>query len=217
MCGPSAVLHPPKRCHSDIIGRAGLETFSIQFDPDWLGVDLWRRLDRSSGWAGGSVAANATRLVGVWRQTHLREHQLKAATVEFISEALATAPIEVPARLKTLRQEIRSSVWPSTTALAHKVGLHPAWLARSYRSAFGEGLTDTRRRCRVERAVELLRTTHHPLAEVAAACGFSDQSHMNRNFSQLLGRTPLQVRQERELLGVSPHAVQSSTHTPCAF
>lgn len=202
MGGPSGVLHPANRCHSDTIGQRGLETFSIQIDPAWLGGDLRRRLDRSFAWAGGKVAAKATRLIAAWRQTRPHDHQLKAITVDFIWEALASAPVEVPTWLKTVSAEIRSGGPAGTTKLAQKLRLHPAYLARRYRHAYGEGLTDMRRRCRVEEAVEHLRTTDQPLAEVAVASGFSDQSHMTRNFSQLLARTPLQVRQEGRLLRI---------------
>ena len=63
----------------------------------------------------------------------------------------------------------------------------------------GEGVGETRRRRRVETASALLRNTRLPLAEVALAAGFCDQSHMNRCFAAVLGRTPLQVRRERQL------------------
>lgn len=45
-------------------------------------------------------------------------------------------------------------------------------------------------RQRLERARELLRTSTLGLAEVAAACGFADQSHLTRVFAQAVGTTP---------------------------
>jgi AraC family transcriptional regulator len=53
----------------------------------------------------------------------------------------------------------------------------------------------------VERAALLLRGGRAALAEVAVAAGFCDQSHMNRAFRAVLGRTPLEVRREAVLLG----------------
>lgn len=32
--GPAAILHPAGRCHANCIHRRGMETFSIEFDPD---------------------------------------------------------------------------------------------------------------------------------------------------------------------------------------
>jgi len=43
---------------------------------------------------------------------------------------------------------------------------------------------------RINRARELLRVSNAPLAEVAIACGFADQSHFTRVFSNIVGVTP---------------------------
>jgi AraC family transcriptional regulator len=45
-------------------------------------------------------------------------------------------------------------------------------------------------RQRIVRAVELLRDSDLPLAEIAAECGFSDQSHFTRVFSRHMSTTP---------------------------
>jgi AraC family transcriptional regulator len=55
---------------------------------------------------------------------------------------------------------------------------------------------ETLRRRRVEQACKLLRRSTLALAEVAASTGFCDQSHMNRCFQAVLGRTPARVRME---------------------
>ncbi|AOI67926.1 AraC family transcriptional regulator [Burkholderia territorii] len=43
---------------------------------------------------------------------------------------------------------------------------------------------------RVMRARELIETTDMTLAEIAAACGFADQSHLNRLFARIVGHPP---------------------------
>ncbi|WP_275791157.1 AraC family transcriptional regulator [Pararhizobium gei] len=43
---------------------------------------------------------------------------------------------------------------------------------------------------RIKRARDLLRSSNAPLAEVAIACGFADQSHFTRVFSAIVGATP---------------------------
>ena len=70
----------------------------------------------------------------------------------------------------------------------------------AYRAWRGEGLAETARRLRVERAALLLRGSDAPLADIALAAGFCDQSHMNRAFRAVLDRTPLDVRLETALL-----------------
>jgi transcriptional regulator GlxA family with amidase domain len=87
-----------------------------------------------------------------------------------------------------------------TSAIAEELGRHPAWIARAYRAWRGEGMVETVRRRRVEHAVVRLRSATSPLADVAAECGFCDQSHMNRAFRAVLARTPLDVRREAALL-----------------
>ncbi|MBP0595034.1 helix-turn-helix transcriptional regulator [Paraburkholderia sp. LEh10] len=47
---------------------------------------------------------------------------------------------------------------------------------------------------RLSAAAHLLRATDTPLADVAAACGFSSQQHMTALFSERLGTTPLRYR-----------------------
>jgi AraC family transcriptional regulator len=86
---------------------------------------------------------------------------------------------------------------PSTLDLARRLDLHPAWLARAYRHFSGEGLAETARRHRVEHASAMLRRSGLPLADIAHSAGFCDQSHMNRCFASVLGRTPAKVRTER--------------------
>jgi AraC family transcriptional regulator len=90
--------------------------------------------------------------------------------------------------------------WCGTQQLAAELQLHPAWLARAYRSAMGEGILESLRRRRVARAASLLRSSNSSLAEVAAEAGFYDQSHMTRSFQATIDRTPSKVRAERQLL-----------------
>ena len=65
-----------------------------------------------------------------------------------------------------------------------------------YRAARGEGMHQPLRRRRVEDAVRLIRSSGAGLADVAVDAGFCDQSHMNRAFQAVLGRTPGEVRAE---------------------
>ncbi len=196
----SAVLHPPGGSHADHIGSRGLETISIQFDPRWDRTGDYRPFDRSSAGSGGKVALLAGRLARAWTRSDLGEAQLKASTFRFVHEALSAPPPPAPAWLQYVRKAAEESPSATSADLAREVAIHPAWLARSYRQVVGEGLSETRRRRRVEEAVHLLRNSDLALAEVAAHAGFCDQSHMNRNFREILDRTPLQVRYERKLL-----------------
>lgn len=49
-------------------------------------------------------------------------------------------------------------------------------------------------RVRVDCARQMLQTTRLPVAEIALACGFSDQSHFGTAFKKFTGQTPGQFR-----------------------
>lgn len=47
---------------------------------------------------------------------------------------------------------------------------------------------------RTQNACELLRKTNMPVSEIAYKCGFSTSSTFNRNFKQVMGRSPYEWR-----------------------
>jgi AraC family transcriptional regulator len=199
MSGPCAVLHPPGRPHADQVADEGLETLTVEFDPAWLQLHGFaRELDRSLLWSGGPVGLASRRLAALLSARSVDEQELGRATAQFLNFALTMGPQPNPAWLDAVRDRLDQEK-TGATALASTFHRHPAYLARAYRAAMGEGVGETRRRRRVEAASTLLRNTSLPLAEIALAAGFCDQSHMNRCFAAVLGRTPLHVRRERQL------------------
>lgn len=200
--GPSAVLHGSGEAHANRLGDVGLEQIDLQFDPDWLGADHRNTpLEGVSCWLGGPVAAAATQLAGLWSDPRALEPQLAEATKNFLCFALASREQSRPPWLVDVAQRLEIGRPASASDLAREVGLHPSWLAQAYRKSMGEGLRQTLQRRRLEQATRLLRSSDLPAAEVAAAAGFCDQSHMNRTFRAILDRTPAQVRAERAMLG----------------
>lgn len=201
IAAPAATFHPAGTYHANNIGHSGLETITIEFDPAWLKMDgSLLKFDRLHLWIGGPVALAARRLADAWEDRRCAEPVLAGLTARFLRAASRQATSTQPAWLGDLIQALNEGERPSTSQLARRLGLHSAWLARAYRSAMGEGLHEMFRRRRVERASGLLRRTDLPLAQIAIETGFCDQSHMNRAFRALSGRTPLQVRRERERL-----------------
>lgn len=81
--------------------------------------------------------------------------------------------------------------------LADHTGLSRAHLTRAFAKHFGVPPHVWLNSVRLSRArTQLL--AGHPLADVAAACGFADQSHFTRRFKGSMGLTPAQwVRQVR--------------------
>ena len=198
IAGPAAVLHPAGQCHANCIHNSGMETISIEFDARWLRTDGPPiRYDRSRWWMGGAVTLSARRLARIWSNPTSSEAQVRQATATFLHQALASEQAENPSWFNQVRQMLDLPLPPSTLAIARQLDMHPAWLARAYRQAAGEGLQSTVRRKRVERALGVLRCSDEPIAEIAAAVGFCDQSHLNRAVREVTGRTPMQLRNER--------------------
>jgi AraC family transcriptional regulator len=85
----------------------------------------------------------------------------------------------------------------SLGAVAAAVGVHPVHLARQFRASNGCSVGEYIREARVASARRQLLSTDAPIAEIALAAGFSDQSQLTRTFRRLTGRTPAAYRAAR--------------------
>jgi AraC family transcriptional regulator len=198
--GPSVVFQPAGAAHADEIGASGLETLAMTFDPAWLTREARAALPRRTCWRpGGPLAAASRRLAQVWLADDADAAVVRVETSRFLS-AMVSAPQTPPRPAWADRVDCWLEHEAPTAAIAGDVARHPAWLARAYRAWRGEGVAETLRRRRIERATLRLRFSAAALADIAAECGFCDQSHMNRAFRAVLGRTPLEVRREAALL-----------------
>src|SRR5579864_4172794 len=194
--GPSAVFFPAGSAHEMQVASSGLATVLVEFDEDWLAGALGDTPapTRVTRWVGGEVGAWAEQLARVWLRAGPRPQRL-AMTAAFLSAALRAPAAPPTAPRWTDHVEAAIEAGPADVdGLARRLGVSQAWLSRAYRAWKGEGLQRTLRRRRVGAAVQMLQAADCGLAEVAAAAGFCDQSHMNRAFGHVVGRTPAQVR-----------------------
>jgi AraC family transcriptional regulator len=105
-------------------------------------------------------------------------------------EALSAAQLRVVADY--VRMNLTADL--SLQHIADELGLSRFHFARRFRAATGVTPHEWVLNHRMERAQVLLRRTRIPLRDVAAQCGFADQSHMSRTFRQRLSMTPGQYR-----------------------
>ena len=91
-----------------------------------------------------------------------------------------------------LRASFSSSLQLPAVAVA--VNIHPVHLAREFRRHYKCTAGEYVRRLRIETARRELAQSENPLAVIALAAGFSDQSHLTREFKRITGYTPLQYR-----------------------
>jgi AraC-like DNA-binding protein len=215
VAGPAAVLHPPGRCHANCIHARGMETFSIEFDPAWLGcAGAGAALDRSYYWIGGRVALAARSLARLWSSESSTD-ELRRATAAFVRMARSQRAAAAPSWFAKVQRALQAGAAPTARVVASALDMHPRWLAHAYRETAGEGLHDTIVRHRVEGAVELLRSTDQPIADIAVEAGFCDQSHLNRTLRRWTGRSPLEIRAERLPLAALAAQACSATDAPC--
>jgi AraC family transcriptional regulator len=80
---------------------------------------------------------------------------------------------------------------PSLAQLAGIAGVHPVHLARAFRKRYGSSVGEYVRTIRVQAACHELKNTGRPIVEIAAATGFSDQSHLSRTLRKFTGVSPL--------------------------
>jgi len=103
----------------------------------------------------------------------------------------ASRPCADPPRVALMKEHLAADlVEPlSLTELAAQVGLSPFHAARLFTQATRMPPHAWRNQLRLQRALGPLRDGL-PVADVAAACGFTDQSHFTRHFRRMFGVPP---------------------------
>lgn len=96
--------------------------------------------------------------------------------------------------LVTARRLLDSGSASSLRSLAFSLAVHPGYLARSFRSAFGLSVGQYSMLSRLRRAGRRLIESETPIGEIALDFGFFDQSHFSNAFAGIAGFTPAAVR-----------------------
>ena len=104
------------------------------------------------------------------------------------------APWQARRAAEVLRSRLDGGVRLAT--LARECGLSVSHFTRSFRATFGVSAHVWLVQRRVELAKDLMRSTSHPLVDIALQCGFSDQAAFSRAFAQLVGVSPGRWRRD---------------------
>ena len=86
----------------------------------------------------------------------------------------------------------------STEELAARYRLTPRHLRRLFEIHVGYGPKALARVFRLQRTLFLAASSHLVFSDLALAAGYSDQSHMNREFSALCSERPSDVLHRRD-------------------
>ncbi|MGY5126666.1 AraC family transcriptional regulator [Streptomyces nigrescens] len=169
-------------------GTAGFDR-TVAEDPQLGGVitDIHRAAE-----AGNALAADSLLRIAVARLLRRYGGPLPARTPR-------TAGARTAARARAVLEE-RMAAPPSLERLAQELGTSPFALLRAFKGVYGmpphTWLTDAR----VRRARRLLEAGRTP-ADTAVAVGFTDQPHLNRHFTRIVGVPPGAYRRERSAQG----------------
>lgn len=82
----------------------------------------------------------------------------------------------------------------SLDAVADYIGLSRSECCRYFKKQSGQTISDYLLQYRIHKSMNLLTGTDTGIAEVAQACGFSNQSYYTKRFRELTGMTPKQYR-----------------------
>lgn len=198
--GPGALLvRPAGRLHANRFGPRGLRTINVILNTDALPFRLGRSL-LTYRWLDGEPVAHAfQRIVGEAQTWTNESATLVEGLVLELLEALAEQDRprqDAPRWLDVVRSALRDRLdhHHRLDELGALAGVHPAHLARAFRARFGCTVGEYLRAARVERAQGLLDGGELALAEIASACGFTDQAHFTRVFRGRVGLTPGRYR-----------------------
>ncbi|MET7452294.1 AraC family transcriptional regulator [Streptomyces sp. NPDC005574] len=180
----------------EVVAGIAAETTAIRGTPGFVRpvlddpytVNLVHRLLRAAD-EGNALAADTLLRVAVTRLLRLNGGPLARREVR-------TAGARTAARARAVLEE-RMAGPPALETLAADLGTSPFALLRAFRDAYGmpphTWLTDAR----VRRARRLLDAGTTP-AEAAVTVGFTDQPHLNRHFSRIVGVPPGSYQRERK-------------------
>ena len=201
----SALFKPPGERHTNRYGRTGARCLVVEFMPVTLQHFCERvsGLDQVANMRSGAVMHLATRI----------HYELIRADAPLVIEGLVfellgttfrhsgqdTISHAPPLWLERTRQRLHDEfcLKLSIADLAADAHVQPDHLSRCFRQRYGVLIGEYVRRLRIEWAARQVATTDTPLAQIALATGFSDQSEFTRRFRQYTGTTPAKYRSQR--------------------
>ena len=86
------------------------------------------------------------------------------------------------------------------TEIAAAVGVHPLYLAHTFRKFFNCSPDEYLRKCRIETASNLLLHSKKTLVQIALISGFGDHNQFTRSFKQRIGLTICHLTQNDQVI-----------------
>jgi AraC family transcriptional regulator len=195
------VIKPPGTLHSNRFGPTGARLLSLEFRrsraEELVSADALRRWRWLHDPAVLRLAAGALHRVSVLAPAAERGDALLSGLLELLAgETQRGDERRPPIWLCAVRDRLHAEYMGPCPVreLAREAGVHPVHLARVFRQHFGASVTRYLRAVRIRAAASRLGEPGTRIAEVAAAAGFTDQSHLCRAFRAAVGVPPSNYR-----------------------
>jgi AraC family transcriptional regulator len=189
----TVLLHARDTRHADALAAGG-RLFGVTLGPAW--DERVARLGAFDGVLVDASARAAALLAAVRREARSGLPAADLAVEGLLLEVLAAVartpePCDaaVGRAAEFLRAHLGRPLQLAELARAAGADADAGALARRFRRTHGVGPMAYLQRMRVLEAQRLM-ATGVPLVDVAAACGFADQSHLTRVFRRVTGTTP---------------------------
>jgi AraC family transcriptional regulator len=192
----SIAFHPAGFVHSDEV-LAPERFFAIELQTEWQMRS--GHLYDPSAWRFELQHGEAVWLaIGLLQRFLAGElddvFEVDAIVAEMLGIALRLVDRDRPQRAwvndvkRLLREEYANKV--SLEEIAARIGIHPASLSRGFRLDEGITISEYLSRVRIQQACRQMSDRSVTLAQLAANCGFADQSHLTRVFKSITGSPP---------------------------
>lgn len=203
-CGPATVVfHPAAERHANEFSPSGGRIFRLEMDDEWLTRlrDCGATLDRPAESHRGPLSQIASRMFAEFRaRDGVSSLMIEGLALEFATRVIRARDAATAGRAPTWLADVvevlhaRAADDIRLDDLARVAGVHPAHLNRVFRIRHGCSVGEYLRRLRVDLAARELAASQTPIADIASAMGFADQSHFSRVFARLTGLTPGRYR-----------------------
>jgi AraC family transcriptional regulator len=188
----SVVVKPRHIFHENRFGPLGATLFAITIEdgaevsepPAWS----WQRSFEVYRLAVGALQALATRDLASCEEYVNDIHAVLSITACAERRPSSAWLDDLRCRFDECDREMRIG------EIALDYGVHPVYLARVFRAAFGCSVSTYRRQARLLRAARLMCSDTLSVSEIAHRAGFADHSHLTREFNRELHLRPSAFR-----------------------
>jgi AraC family transcriptional regulator len=195
---PSVLVEPAGETHGNLFGTVETAVLSLSLEAGRLGSAVAEATQRFLHLRDPYIELLARRAANELEEPDdVTPLAVEAAALELIARIARSVGLERrPSWLSKARAVLHDRYADplSLNEIADAIGIEPDRLARGFRRAYGESLSDYLRQIRVNAAARLLATTDEPISRVADEVGFADQAHLTRWFGRYLETTPGRYR-----------------------